>query len=374
MPSKLNCKEKPRLWKDHLDKSAVSVFAKQITEVYPRFKQKRYVETVLSDGFLKLELKERLNRMSGALASFLPSHYDSAVKILIEAAPHVGTFENWALTGYVELFGLKHFKSSVHAMQELTKYGTSEFAIRPFMIHHTAKMLPILMKWTMSRNEHIRRLAAEGSRPRGVWTVHIDAFKKDARPVIDILARLKSDESLYVRKAVANNLNDISKEHPDLVASTCKKWQEAGDARTDWIIKHGCRTLIKNGHPLVMSLFGFAKKPNVRIKSFSIKPAKVKIGDGGMATLVLKLSTDQKSKQKLSIDYRVYFVSKNGSKSKRLFKWVVTSIDSKNDLTLEKKQSFKDQLTRKHFPGVHDIEVLINGNVVASKRVILSSP
>ncbi|MCH9024646.1 MAG: DNA alkylation repair protein [candidate division Zixibacteria bacterium] len=372
MPSKLNRKEKPRLWKDHLDKNAVSVFGKQITEVYPKFNQKKYAIAVLSDGFLKLELKERLNRMSEALASFLPSNYDSAVKILIEAAPKVGTFENWALTIYVEKFGLKHFKSSVHAMQELTKYGTSEFAIRPFMIQHTVKMLPILMKWTESPNEHIRRLAAEGSRPRGVWVAHIEAFKKDARPVIEILAKLKSDESLYVRKAVANNLNDISKEHPDLVAKTCQKWQEDNHTHTDWIIKHGCRTLVKNGHPEVMKLFGFANKPNVRIKLFSIRPSRINIG--GMATLVLKLSTGQKSKQKLSIDYRVYFVSKNGFKSKRLFKWAVKSIDNQSNLTLEKRQSFIDQLTRKHFPGAHKIEVLINGSVVASKSVMLSSP
>lgn len=369
MPTRLNRKEKPRLWKDHLSKDAVSVFSKCIKEAYPKFDQKKYTATVLSGGFLKLELKERLNKIAESLKDFLPVNYDAAVAILIKVAPNVGTFENWALTIYVEKFGLKSFKTSVRALEELTKYGTSEFAIRPFMIFHTAKMLPILMKWTKSKNEHIRRLAAEGSRPRGVWVAHIEVFKKNACPVIEILEKLKSDESLYVRKAVANNLNDISKEHPDLVAATCKKWQKAGDARTDWIIKHGCRSLIKNGHPEVMKLFGFASKLSVKVKSFSIKPDKIKIG--GMATLVLKLSTDQKSKQKLSIDYQVYFVSKNGSKNKKLFKWAVKSINSGNDLTLEKKQSFKDQSTRKHFPGVHQIEVLINGSVIVSKGVTL---
>jgi len=370
MPPKLNRKEKPRLWKDHLSKDAVLVFSECIKDAYPKFDQKEYAKAVLSDGFLKLELKERLNKIAQSLKSFLPADYDAAVRILIKAAPHVGTFENWALTIYVEKFGLKDFKTSVYALEELTKYGTSEFAVRPFMIHNTNKMLPILIKWTKSPNEHVRRLAAEGSRPRGVWVAHIEVFKKDARPVIKILEKLKADESLYVRKAVANNLNDISKEHPDLVARTCKRWQKAGDANTDWIIKHGCRSLIKNGHPEVMKLFGFASKPNVRVSLFTIKPFKIKIG--GMATLVLKLSTDQISKQKLSIDYRVHLVSKNGSKNKKLFKWAVRSINSGNDLTLEKKQSFKDQFTRKHFPGAHKIEVLINGSVVARKSVMLS--
>ena len=372
MPPKLNRKEKPRLWKDHLSKEAVSVFSKCIKDAYPKFDQKKYTATVLADGFLRLELKERLNKIAESLKGFLPVDYDAAVRILIKAAPQVGTFENWALTIYVEKFGLKDFKTSVRALEELTQYGTSEFAIRPFMIHHTAKMLPILTKWTKSPNEHIRRLAAEGSRSRGVWVAHIEAFKKDARPVIKILEKLKADESLYVRKAVANNLNDISKAHPDLVARTCKKWQKAGDANTDWIIKHGCRSLVKNGHPEIMKLFGFAKKPNVKVISFTIKPAKIKIGGGDAVTLILKLQTTAKTKQKLSIDYRVHFVSKNGSKNKKLFKWAVKTIDSQNNLTLEKKQSFKDQLTRKHFPGAHKIEVLINGSVVARKSVMLS--
>ena len=371
MPSKLNRIEKPRLWKDHLSKDAVSVFSKCIKDAYPKFDQKQYAEAVLSDGFLKLELKERLNKIAGSLKGFLPADYDKAVRNLIKVAPHVGTFENWALTIYVEKFGLKNFKTSVYALEELTKYGTAEFAIRPFMIHHTARMLPILMKWTKSPNEHIRRLAAEGSRPRGVWVAHIEAFKKDAHPVIKILERLKADDSLYVRKAVANSLNDISKEHPDLIAKTCQKWQEDNHAHTDWIIKHGCRTLIKNGHPEVMKLFGFANKPNVRVSLFTIKPSKIKIGGGDAVTLILKLQTTAKTKQKLSIDYKVYFVSKNGSKNKKLFKWAVKTIDSQNNLTLNKKQSFKDQLTRKHFPGAHKIEVLINGNVATAKSVML---
>ena len=369
MPTKLNRKEKPRLWKDHLSRDTVSLFSKRIRDAYSKFDKKKYTVTVLADGFLKLELKERLNKIAESLKDFLPVNYDAAVAILIKVAPNVGTFENWALTIYIEKFGLKDFKVSVRALEELTKYGTSEFAIRPFMIRHTAKMLPILMKWTRSKNEHIRRLAAEGSRPRGVWVAHIEVFKKDARPVIKILEKLKADESLYVRKAVANNLNDISKAHPDLVARTCKKWQKAGDANTDWIIKHGCRSLVKNGHPAIMKLFGLAKKPNVRVSLFTIKPAKIKIGDSDAVTLILKLQTTAKTKQKLSIDYRVYFVSKNGSKNKKLFKWAVQALDSKSDLTLEKKQEFKYLLTSNHFHSTHNIEVWVTSDSGAARDV-----
>jgi 3-methyladenine DNA glycosylase AlkC len=232
MPRDLELKEKPRLWKDFLNKQSVTVFAKEIKKVYPAFRHDKYTSAVLSDSFLNLELKQRIDKMSVVLRDYLPGNYSKAVKILIGAAPNVKPFENWVLTGYVEKFGIDAFDTSIYALAELTKHGTSEFAIRPFMIHYTKKMVPILKGWTRDKNEHVRRLAAEGSRPRGVWTAHIESFKKDPQPVFEILEPLKADESLYVRKAVANNLNDISKEHPEKVVKLAEKWLKSNQAHT----------------------------------------------------------------------------------------------------------------------------------------------
>ena len=369
MPRDLVLKNQPRLWKDFLSKDAVSFFAKQIAEVYPRFKSDKYVEAVLSDGFLKLELKERIDKMAVALATFLPDNYDSAVEILIKVAPRLKMFENWALTTYVQMFGLDKFETSVMALEELTKHGTSEFAIRPYMIQHTDKMLPILRRWTQHNNEHVRRLAAEGSRPRGVWTAHIEAFKMDARPVIEILEHLKADDSLYVRKAVANNLNDISKEHPDLVISVASKWLKSKHEHTNWIIKRGLRTLIKTGHPKALKLLGVNHKPSVQVSSFVIKPARIKVG--GMTALFLELKSVSKKKQKLVIDYVVHHVKEKGISSPKTFKWAEKTIAPKEILLLVKQHSFKNLSTRRHYPGEHLIEVLVNGKVSARKSVRL---
>jgi 3-methyladenine DNA glycosylase AlkC len=367
MPRDLVLKDQPRLWKDFISKKAVAEFARQIAEVYSPFKKEKYVDAVLSDGFLSLELKERIDKMAVTLKDFLPENYDKAIQILIGAAPRVKSFENWVLTNYVKMFGLNNFDISVTALEELTKYGTSEFAIRPYMIQYTDKMIPILKRWTKSKNEHVRRLAAEGSRPRGVWTAHIESFKKDARPVIEILEMLKADDSLYVRKAVANNLNDISKDHPELVVEVAGVWLKANHEHTNWIVKRALRTLIKKGHPKALKLVGVNHKSAVEVTSFVIKPARVKIGD--IVALFLELKSTSKSKQKLVVDYIVHHVKERGTPSPKTFKWAEKAIAPKETLSLVKQHSFRNLSTRTHYPGEHVIEILVNGKVAAKKSL-----
>ncbi|HEX2896737.1 MAG TPA: DNA alkylation repair protein [candidate division Zixibacteria bacterium] len=369
MPRDLVIKDKPRLWKDFISKSAVAEFARRIAEVYSPFKNEKYVEAVMSDGFLNLELKERIDKMAVTLREFLPENYDKAVQILIGAAPKVKSFENWVLTNYVKMFGLDNFETSVTALEELTKHGTGEFAIRPYMIQYTDKMIPILKRWTKHQNEHVRRLAAEGSRPRGVWTAHIESFKKNPRPVIEILEMLRADDSLYVRKAVANNLNDISKEHPDLVVEVAGVWLKSNHEHTNWIIKRALRTLIKKGHPKALKLMGVNHKSAVEVTSFVIKPARIKVGD--IVTVFVELESTSKSKQKLVIDYNVHYVKDRGSISTKTFKWSEKTIAPKATLSLVKQHSFRNLSTRTHYPGEHLIEVLVNGKVAARKSLRL---
>ena len=70
----------------------------------------------------------------------------------------------------------------------------------------------------------------------------------DPTLVIPVLEQLKGDLSLYVRKSVANNLNDIAKDHPSVVLETVRRWKGVCP-HTDWIIRQGCRTLIRKADP-----------------------------------------------------------------------------------------------------------------------------
>jgi 3-methyladenine DNA glycosylase AlkC len=89
------------------------------------------------------------------------------------------------------------------------------------------------------QNHDVRRLASEGCRPRLPWAMALPQFRKDPSPALPILEKLKNDESDYVRKSVANNLNEISKDHPQLVLDICERWY-GQTANTDWLVKHAC--------------------------------------------------------------------------------------------------------------------------------------
>lgn len=356
-PSELSRDNK--LWKDFIDEGAVTEIAKQIGRVHKKFDQPKFIAFVCTAGFFNLELKDRINAIARGLKEYLPGNYGAATTVLKKAAPRLGTFENWALTSYVELYGLPHFDRSLAALKELTKYGTAEFAIRPFMLERTGKTLKLFKSWLNDPNEHVRRLVAEGTRPRGVWMPHIPAFRENPRPVIKLLDKLRADPSLYVRKAVANNLNDISKDNPELAIATAKRWKKDDDKLTDWIIKHGCRSLLKSGDPRVLEIFGFTPKPKIKVTNFAPAKKNVKIGDD--VKLQCEINSASKKAQKLVIDYRVHLVKSNGKSSTKVFKWAEKTIKPNETLTLSIKQSFKKITTRRYYPGHHRLVLIING-------------
>jgi len=357
-------KEEKKLWKDYVNRESVSKFALDLSKVYKKFDQKSFIDSVCTKEFFDLELKDRLNEVARQLKPFLPESYKKATEILIKAAPHVGGFYNWSMTAFIEQNGLDHFDISVNALKELTQYGSSEFAIRPFMINHTDKMMKVLSKWVKDPNEHIRRLAAEGTRPRGVWVAHIEAFKKDPKPVLKLLEALKADESLYVRKAVANNLNDITKDNPDLVIKTAKKWLKDKNPDTDWIIKHACRSLIKKGDPRVFPLFGFTTNPKIKVAKLLLSDKSIKYGNP--ITLDFEIQSLSDKSQKLVVDYKFHFVKKSGKTAPKTFKLSEKKIKGNETLRLKIKYLFKDFSTRKHNPGTHKIEIIINGKACKS--------
>ena len=118
---------------------------------------------------------------------------------------------------HIEVYGLGYPEESLHALEQITRLVSAEFAVRPFILRDPDRTMEYFRRWSLDENATVRRLASEGCRPRLPWAVALPMFKKDPSPLLPILENLKDDASLYVRKSVANNLNDISKDHPDLV-------------------------------------------------------------------------------------------------------------------------------------------------------------
>lgn len=361
----------PELWKDRINSDSVRKLAESFAEVHKKFDVESFVRSVCEPDLHELELKQRIERVAVKLNEQLPNSFSKASAIVKKVAPKAGMFENWALTEWVARYGLEHFDESMDALEFLTKHGTAEFAVRPFIKKYPDKMLEVLTRWAENNNEHIRRLAAEGSRPRGVWIGHLVSFIVNPKPVIQILNKLKTDSSKYVRIAVANSLNDISKDHPELVVATARKWKKLKNPDTDWIIKHGCRSLIKQGVTEVFPLLGFTPNPKVEINNFKLSQKKLPIGDTILFSF--NIQSQAKSAQKLAIDYRLHYMKKNGKTSPKLFKLREKNIESGQTLQISAKRSLADLSTRKHYAGEHQVELIVNGLQVAEASFELTN-
>jgi len=215
-----------------------------------------------------------------------------------------------------------------------------------------------MKKWSMDESLHVRRLASEGSRPRLPWGMRLPLYIEDPRPVIELLEILKDDETEYVRRSVANNLNDIAKDHPDLVADIAEKWLKKPDKNRKRMVKHACRTLIKNGHEKTLQVLGYGK---AHIEEAGIAISNKDVLFGTALEFQLSLSSKVSHDQDLMIDYAIHHQKANGSTTPKVFKWKITSLKSGKTLKLSKKHAFKPITTRVYYPGLHKLEVLVNG-------------
>jgi len=264
----------------------------------------------------------------------------------------------WFFPIFVEVFGQDEadWDLSMGALERYTPYSSSELAVRPFIIKHEARMMAQMVAWSKHENELVRRLACEGCRPALPWAPAINSFKKDPSPILPILEQLKTDSSLHVRKSVANNLNDISKTHPDLVVKIAKEWYGKHE-HTNWIVKHGCRTLLKKGNREVLAIFGLHDVTSVDVDGFALEAASVSIG----GDLVFSFSISTKEATKARLEYGIDYVKSTGKRNRKIFQISETSLKENEKRSYTKKHSFADVSTRKHYPGVHSVTLIVNG-------------
>jgi 3-methyladenine DNA glycosylase AlkC len=259
---------------------------------------------------------------------------------------------------YIETYGIESFEHSVKAIEFVTQFTSCEFAVRPFIIQYGSKMLDQMYLWSKHENHHVRRLATEGSRPRLPWAMALPFLKKDPDAILPILENLKTDPSEYVRRSVANSLNDIAKDNPEIVISIAKKWKGISK-ETDGIVKHGCRTLFKQGNPEVMALYKLSQSTQIAITDFIIESGKVRIGEDLKFSFSLQ-NTDEQN-QSFRLEYAIYYLKQNAQFGKKVFKINEGQIDPGKKLTITKKQSFKIITTRRFYEGIQKLAIILNG-------------
>lgn len=335
--------------------------AKELSLLAPAFKTKHFLE-LTSKGLEDRSLMQRLRQTSVAIDAALPGSFRGKVEVLRELAPRIEHgFVAIFLSDFVAQYGLGDPKFSLNALREFTRFGSAEFAIRPFIVQDQKTTLATMLAWTRDRDEHVRRLASEGCRPRLPWGLRLQNLIRDPSPLAPILDALNCDEAIYVRKSVANNLNDITKDHPEWVLSRLMKWDLTA-AGTGWIARHACRTLIKRGHPETLKLFGFHGDAAVKVR-FKVSPQLVTLGN--VLTFEASVASTARKRQRLAVDYVIHYVKANGRTSPKVFKWSELDLEPGESISLLKRQTIRDFTTRTHFSGRHAIELQVNGRRIA---------
>jgi 3-methyladenine DNA glycosylase AlkC len=371
-------------FKNLLNAELVHASAAALTRAWPAFDRKHFERAALK-GLDALEMKARAMQIADALEAVLPAEFDAACSVIEAAlAPPIeidGVSSQrdvavhglagwivWPLGEFVARRGLEHPERALRALHALTQRLTAEFAIRPLLVRHPALVFETLQRWTQDSSPHVRRLASEGSRPRLPWGLQLKTLIADPSPTLPILAALHDDPSAYVRRSVANHLNDIAKDHPQLVVDWVQRHLPSASAERRALLSHASRTLIKQGCADMLALWGAGAAFEGRC-TLKVSPRRVTVGEH--VQMVLTLRSNSRSAQALLIDYAVHHVKASGATSAKVFKGWKLTLDAKASRTLTKQHSFKPVTTRRLHAGRHAIDVSINGRVVASASVNL---
>ncbi len=345
--------------------------ARMISSVYPDFRSSAFVRDAL-DGYGDLELTPRAWQIARALRAHLPEDYEEAVGILVASlGPPIGEAELSGMGVFVYLphvyfvaeYGLEHFQASMRAQYELTQRFTAEFSIRAFLDRDPERTLSVLRDWAGDPSPHVRRLVSEGTRPRLPWAPRLGRFQEDPRPVLELLELLRDDPELLVRRSVANNLNDIGKDNPDLLVETCRRWAEGATEERWWVIRHALRSAVKRGEVGALEILGYADADAVTVRRVRVEPREPTIGDRVVVSFDLgNRGTERRS---FNADLRVHFVKASGGTSPKVFKVRAVELDPGGSVRLRKSISLQQQSTRTHHPGRHRVEIVVNGRAHA---------
>lgn len=338
--------------------ASLNKLSEAIAKVYPAFERTKFLNAINDDAWEKKELLARMHHITACLRQALPQPFAEALEILKKVAPQIEGFEAMVFPDFVEQYGLEDWERSLPALAFFTRFGSAEFAIRPFLLQNPQRAMTFMQQCAEEADPLVRRLASEGCRPRLPWAVALPAFKHDPSLIIPILEKLKDDEAETVRRSVANNLNDISKDHPDLVLEICGRWRGRSE-RTDWIVKHACRSLLKAKNKRALRLFGFEETRRLRVRN--LKLAKKRLVIGEELRFSFDLEMEGKKALQARVEYAVDFMKAHGGTSAKVFQISEKSF-APGIHTVQKRYSTADKTTRKHYPGKHHLAIRVNGS------------
>ncbi|MGO1118089.1 hypothetical protein ACTL6U_05270 [Rhodovibrionaceae bacterium A322] len=375
----------PDAFKNFFNPEMIALMGRHFKRAWPGFDEPGFVALATRD-MEKLELKERSDQIKDAMRQCLPQSFAEAAPVLMRSLHPVDDVDlsnltmdedgirGWAtmpMTDYVGSYGLEDFSLGLEVQREITKRGSSEFGVRPFIDQDQDKALGIMADWAEDGNYHVRRLLSEGTRPRLPWAMRLPKLVADPTPLFPLLEKLKDDPKEYVRRSVANNLNDIAKDHPDRVADVAGRWLKGASPERGKLVRHACRSLVKAGHQPTLDALGF-KKPEIEIRALNVTTPSVTFGSE--LQFDLSLASRAQREQNLVIDFVIHHRKANGKTSPKVFKWKTLTLPAGADHQVEKKHAIKPITTRVYYPGLHHLEIKINGQSFGQKDFELVMP
>jgi 3-methyladenine DNA glycosylase AlkC len=341
--------------------------ADAVARAWPPFDKEAFLAATLP-SLEALELMQRGQCIADALRRHLPDDFEQAAKILHACLPtlELPGLSGWALLAfnqYVTAEDTRHLETALHLLKALTPHFTAEFGIRRLIHERQDEALAIIATWVSDPNHHVRRLASEGTRPRLPWAMRLPKLVVDPAPILPILEALIDDEEDYVRRSVANNLNDIAKDHPDLVADFVERHRQGASKNRLWLLKHASRTLVKKGHAKALANFGYAPLPDVTV---TLTLANDHVRFPGVLDFQLHLCSHSTEPRTVLLDYAIHHQKKDGSLTPKVFKGKSLVILPGETLTLPRRHALRPITTRVYHPGRHRLEILLNGISMAN--------
>lgn len=352
-----------KLLKDQIDSESIKKLALLIKTRYPDFNIIEFERFVFDNKWEKLGLKQRIRHLSYGLRNGLNIDYPQSLEVLKPISVEFSGLFHFVFADFVECFGLGFYDESISALALFTENSTAEFAIRLFLEREPEKTKNQMLRWSVNENEHLRRLASEGVRPKLPWAKHLPWIADRPDWIKPIIENLKSDESLYVRKSVANLLNDLSKSQADWMMDLCESWKQDKQAtpETLWIIKHALRTLLKQGNTRALALIGYGDIGHINLENWQ---SDQRVTVGKKLNWSFDLSAESESPLGLlRVEYAIHFLRKHQQPYRKVFK-IAESDYQTNSKAFAKQHNFKVISTRKYVAGEHLLELIINGKVI----------
>ncbi|MEJ2863622.1 DNA alkylation repair protein [Actinomycetospora flava] len=322
-----------------------------------------------------LRLRERVDVVRDALLRDVPAGFPAARRVVRDVldGPHLEGWMIWPVTEFVasralESGSTRDFDAAMALLARLTVGLTGEFAVRELLVARPERGLHIMRTWTGHDSEHVRRLATEGSRAYLPWAKRVPWLLAHPRATRGILDATYRDPAEYVRRSVANHLNDLSRVDPSVVTDVAAAWAGDPDAHTPRLLRHGLRTLVKRADPAALSLVGFTGN--------DLHVARPRIaGDvvpwNGDLTFTAAVTNHGETDATVAIDYSIGFRRANGSVSAKTFNLGSRRIAAGGSAVVTKTHSFRPITTRTYYPGAHDVTVQANGVLSPSETFVL---